>query len=69
MFKEDETSTVPPTDIPVPEESEKIPAFVLHASGRAEDITNVRSMGLQVDDNNDPAPENNKNINQSESRE
>ena len=50
-------------------ESEKIPEFVLHASGRAEDIANVRSMGFQVDDDNDPAPENNPNLNQSASRE
>ena len=69
MFKQDETGAVPPTDIPVPEESQKIPEFVLHASGWAEDIANVRSMGFQVDDNNDPAPENNPHLNQSESRE
>ena len=53
----------------MPEELQKIPAFVLHASGRAEDIANVRSTGFEVDDDNDPAPENNLNINQSESRE
>ena len=38
IFKEDETGAVPPTDIPVTEESQKIPEFVLHASGLAEDI-------------------------------
>ena len=69
MFKQDETGALPSTDIPVPEESEKIPAFVLHAGGRAEDIANVRSMGFQVDDDKDPAPENNPHLNQSESRE
>ena len=37
MFKEDETSAIPPTEIPMLEESENITAFVLHASGRVED--------------------------------
>ena len=43
----------------VEEDNEPIPDRVFHMSGsNAEDIAHVRSLGLGVDDDNDPAPEN-----------
>ena len=35
-----------------------LPNEVFNAQNRAEDIANIRGMGLDVDDHNDPAPEN-----------
>ena len=37
---------------------EQIPDHVYHLSGQAEDIAHVRGLGFEVDDDNDPAPEN-----------
>ena len=37
---------------------EQIPDHVFHLSGQAEDIAHVRGLGFEVDDDNDPAPEN-----------
>ena len=37
---------------------EEIPDHVFHLSGQAEDIAHVRGLGFEVDDDNDPAPEN-----------
>ena len=37
---------------------EPIPDHVFHMHGQAEDIAHVRGLGFEVDDDNDPAPEN-----------
>ena len=44
----------------------EIPDNVFHSSGDAEDIANVRRLGLDVDDDNEPAPENIPNQNGSQ---
>ena len=36
----------------------EVPANFMHMKNRAEDIAAVRGMGMMVDDDNDPAPEN-----------
>ena len=40
------------------EQGEEIAEFVFNAQNRAEDIALVRNMGFEVDDDNEPAPEN-----------
>ena len=40
------------------EQNEPIADFVFNAQNRAEDIALVRAMGFEVDDDNEPAPEN-----------
>ena len=43
----------------VPNEvNEPIADFIFNAQNRAEDIALVRAMGFEVDDDNEPAPEN-----------
>jgi hypothetical protein len=42
----------------VQEEPVEIPDEIFHAGNRAEDIALVQGQGFEVDDNNDPAPEN-----------
>ena len=39
-------------------EREQIPGFVFHATSRLEDIANVWAQGLDVDNDNEPSPEN-----------
>ena len=45
-----------PNDVPDP--VEEFEASVFHAGNNADDIANVRAMGLGMDDDNEPAPEN-----------
>ena len=42
----------------VNKQGEEIAKFIFNAQNRAEDIALVRNMGFEVDDDNDPAPEN-----------
>ena len=53
------------TSAPDPEESiedvpgsDEIPDRVFHSGNNSEDIAHIRSLGLDVDDDNEPAPEN-----------
>jgi hypothetical protein len=48
----------PVTAVYIDERREDIVDFVFHAQKRAEDINLFRNMGFEVDNDNDPAPEN-----------
>ncbi len=48
----------PAATIATDEQGEEIADFIFNAQNRAEDIALIRDMGFEVDDNNEPAPEN-----------
>ena len=52
------TTEAPAAAIYINERGEDIADFVFNAQNRAEDIALVRNMGFEVDDDNEPAPEN-----------
>ena len=56
----DATATTADAAAPVTpnEQNESIADFIFNAQNRAEDIALVRAMGFEVDDDNEPAPEN-----------
>ena len=55
---EDAAPAEAPATAYIDERGEDIADFVFNAQNRAEDIALVRNMGFEVDDDNDPAPEN-----------
>jgi hypothetical protein len=48
----------PAATIATDKQGEEIADFIFHAQNRAEDIALIRDMGFEVDDDNEPAPEN-----------
>jgi hypothetical protein len=54
----DDVPEAPAAVVATNEQGEEIADFVFHAQNRAEDIALVRDMGFEVDDDNEPAPEN-----------
>ena len=48
----------PAAAAPIVEEQVEIPDEIFQVGNRAEDIALVRGQGFEVDDNNEPAPEN-----------
>ena len=55
---EDAAPAEAPATAYIDERGEDIADFVFNAQNRAEDIALVRNMGFEVDDDNEPAPEN-----------
>jgi hypothetical protein len=57
---EPEATATTATAAPVTPTEQNVPItdFIFNAQNRAEDIALVQAMGLEVDDNNEPAPEN-----------
>jgi hypothetical protein len=49
---------LPPVLVTNADQGEEIAEFIFNAQNRAEDIALVRNMGFEVDDDNEPAPEN-----------
>ena len=58
LWEDAAPAEAPAAAVYIDERGEDIADFVFNAQNRAEDIALVRNMGFEVDDDNDPAPEN-----------